>query len=154
MSQEFRLKHINETRYYFLEEIEQSELVSKRHKKVFTTLNYIEHVLIVASTITGCISISAFPSLFGISIGITSSTIALKTFAVAAGIKKYMSIIKKKKKKHDKILLLAKSKSNSIEVLISKGLIDSVISRDEFVLINIVLKEYDEMKEEIKKLKT
>ena len=53
MSQEFRLKHINETRYYFLEEIQQSELVSKKHKKVFTTLNYIEHVLILASTITG-----------------------------------------------------------------------------------------------------
>ena len=47
---------------------------------------------------------------------------------IAAGIKKYKSIIKKKKKKHDKILLLAKSKLNSIEVLISKVLIDSVIS--------------------------
>ena len=73
---------------------------------------------------------------------------------MAAGIKNYKSIIKKKKKKHDKIVLLAKSKLNSIEVLISKALIDSNISYDVFVLINNVLKEYDDMKEEIKNLKT
>ena len=65
----------------------------------------------------------------------------------------YKSKIKKKKKKHDKIVLLAKFKINSIEVLISKVLIDLVISHDEFVLINNVLKEYNEMKEEIKNLK-
>ena len=51
-------------------------------------------------------------------------------------------------------MLLAKYKLNSTEVLISKALVDSVISHDEFVLINNVLKEYDEMKEEIKTLKT
>ena len=61
---------------------------------------------------TGCISTSAFTSLIGISIGITSSAIGLKIFAITAGIKKYKSIIKKKKKKHDKIVLLAKSKLN------------------------------------------
>ena len=59
-------------------------------------------------------------------------------------------MIKKKKKKHDKIVLLAKSKLNSIEILISKALIDSNISHDEFILINNFLKEYDDMKEEIK----
>ena len=124
--------------------------MSKKHKKVCTTLNYIEHFLILASTITGCISISAFASLLGIPIGITSSAIGLKICAITAGIKKYKSIIKKKKKKHDKIVLLAKSKLNSIEVLISKALIDSNISHDEFVLINNVLKEFYDMKEEIK----
>ena len=115
--------------------------MNEKHKKVCTTLNYIEHFLILASTITGCVSISAFASLIGIPIGITSSAIGLKICAITAGIKKYKSIIKKKKKKHDKIVLLAKSKLNSIEVLISKALIDSVISHDEFVLINNVLKE-------------
>ena len=90
----------------------------------------------------------------GISIGITSPAIGLKICAITAGVKKYKSIIKKKKKKHDKIVLLAKSKLNSIEVLISKALINSVISHDEFVLISNVPKEYSEMKEEIKNLKT
>ena len=59
----------------------------------------------------------------------------------------------KKKNKFDKIVLLAKSKLNSIEVLISKALIYSLISHDEFILINNLLKEYNEMKEEIKNLK-
>ena len=103
-------------------------------------MNYIDYLLIVISTITVCVSISAFASLVSIPIGITSSAIGLKICAITAGIKKYKSIIKKKKKKHDKIVLLAKSKLNSIEVLISKALIDSNISHDEFVLINNVLK--------------
>ena len=128
--------------------------MSRKHKKVCTTLNYIEHFLILASTITGSISISAFTSLIGIPIGITSSGIGLKICAITAGIKTCKSIIKKKKKKHDKILLLAKSKLNSIEVLISEALIDSVISHGEFVLIDNVLKDYNKMKEEIKNLKT
>ena len=65
-----------------------------------------------------------------------------------------MSIIRKKKKKHNKILLLAKTTLISIEVLISKALIESNITHDEFVSINNVLKEYDDIKEEIKNLKT
>ena len=89
----------------------------RNHKKVCTTLNYFEQFLILPSTITGCISISAFASLLGVPIGITSSVIGLKICAVAAGIKKYKSIIKKKKKKYDKIVLLAKSKLDSIEVV-------------------------------------
>ena len=84
--------------------------MSKKHKKSCKVLNYIDHLLIVISTITGRVSISAFASLVGIPIGITSSAIALKICAITAGIIKYKSIIKKKKKKHDKIVLLAKSK--------------------------------------------
>ena len=54
---------------------------------------------------------------------------------------------------HDKIVLLVKSKLNSIEVLLSKALINSAITLNEFILINNVLKEYNEMKEEIKNVK-
>ena len=130
MSQEFRLKDINEKGNYFLEEIEQNELMSRKHKKVCTSLNYIEHFPTSASTKLECIPISAFASLLGISIGITSFAIGLNICAIAAGIKKYMSIIKKKKKKHDKIVLLAKFKLNNVEVLNSKALIDSKVSHD------------------------
>ena len=80
--QEFRLKNIEEKRNYFLEEIKQYELMSKRHKKVCTNLNYIEQSYL-ASTITGCVSISAFTSLVGILIRITSSTIGLKLSAIS-----------------------------------------------------------------------
>ena len=62
ISQEFRLKNIDETRNYSIEEINRNELISKKHKRVCTALNYIEHFLILGSTITECISISAFAS--------------------------------------------------------------------------------------------
>ena len=52
---------------------------------------------------------------------------------------------------HDKTLLLSKSKLNNVEVLISKALIDSNISHDEFVLINNVPKDFDDIQEKIKK---
>ena len=90
-------------------------MTSKKRKNVCITLSYIEKFLILASIVTGCISFSAFASLFGILIGIMSSAIGLKICAIAAAIKKDKSIIKKKKKKHDKILFLAKSKLNSLD---------------------------------------
>ena len=70
--------------------------MSKNHKTFCTILNYIEHILILASTTTGCISISDFASLIDIPIGVTSSAIALKICAIAAGVKKYNSMIKDK----------------------------------------------------------
>ena len=87
---------MNEIRNYLTEEINRNELMSKKHKKVCRVLNYIDHTLIVIPTITGCISISAFASLVGIPMGITSSAIGLKICVITAGIKKYKSIIKKK----------------------------------------------------------
>ena len=86
---EFRLKNIDEIRNNFLKEIEQKDLMRRKHKNVITTLSYIEHFLILASEITECISILPFASLFGIPIGITSSKIGLKIRAIATGIKKY-----------------------------------------------------------------
>ena len=118
ISQEFRLKNIDETRNYFLKEIEQNELMNKKHKKVCTALNYIEHFFVLASTITGYIYIYIY-ILLSIPRGIISSAIRIKIYSITSGIKQYNSIIKKKKKKYDKIILLAKSKLNSIEVLIS-----------------------------------
>ena len=88
-------------------------------------LNYIEHVLILASAVTGYVSVSACASLVGICIGITSSAIGLNICAIIAKIKKYKSMIK-----HGKMVLLAKTKVSTIEVLISRVLIDSYISHD------------------------
>ena len=91
ISQEFRLKNIDETRNYFPEEIEQNELMSRKYKKVCTTLNYIEHFLVLAFVITGCVSISLFAYLFRVK----SSAIGLKICVTAAGIKKFESIMLK-----------------------------------------------------------
>ena len=111
--------------------------MSKNQKNICTTLNYIEHFLIWASAVTGCISISAFFSLIVIPRGITRSAIGLKICTTTAGIKKYKSIIKKKK--HDKIVLFAESKLSSIEIFISNALTDYIISHNEFILVNNVL---------------
>ena len=71
--------------------MKQNESMSKKRKKVCATRNYIEYFLILASTITGCILISAFSSLIGIPTGITSSAIELKICAVTTGMKKFKS---------------------------------------------------------------
>ena len=63
--------------------------MSRKPKKVCTTLNYIKHFRILASTITGCIPIPGFASLLSIPIRITSSGVGFKICAIAAGIKKY-----------------------------------------------------------------
>ena len=128
--------------------------MSEKYKKTCKYLNYVEHWLILASTVTGCISISAFASLDVVSVGITSSEVGINICAITSGIKKYKSIIKKNKKKRDKIVLLGKDKLNTIEVLIYKALIDSYISPDEFASVNNVLREYNEMKKEIKNPET
>ena len=72
--------------------------------------------------------------MFGIFIETTGSGTELKCFPITAEIKKYKSIIKTNKKKHNKIVLPVKPKLNSIEDLISKDLVNTNISHDEFVL--------------------
>ena len=106
--------------------------MNKKYKKTCKYLNYVEKLLILASTNTACISISGFTSLVCVSVGITSFAVKIKICAITVGIKKYKSIIKKKKKTHDKIVLLGKNKLKSIEVFVSKGLIDSYINHDNF----------------------
>ena len=99
ITQEFKLKNMDETRNYTIEEINRNELMSKKHKNVCKTLNYIKHFLILASAIPACVSISLFASLVSIAIGIASPAIGLKIWAITAGIKKYRSMIKKIEKK-------------------------------------------------------
>ena len=88
-----RLKNKDEARRYLTEEIKQNELMSKKQKKVCATLNYMKYFLILASTMTGCISVSASASLIGISLGISSFVIGLIICAITVGVKKYKSII-------------------------------------------------------------
>ena len=73
ISQEFWVKNIYETKNYLVEEINQNELTSKKYKNVYRVLNYIEHLLILISMVTGCVSMSSFAFSVGIPIGITSS---------------------------------------------------------------------------------
>ena len=98
ISQGLRVKNIDETRNYLTEKINQNKLMSKKHRKVSTNLNYIENFLILGSAITACVSISAFASLVCILIGIMSYAIGLKICARTVAIKKLKAIIKTKKR--------------------------------------------------------
>ena len=103
LSQEFMLKKIKQVKKYLIEEIDQNKLISDKHKKVCKTLNYIDHFLILAFVVTECISKSVFASLLGITVRIRTSAIGFKIFTITTGIRKYKSMINKKKTKHDKI---------------------------------------------------
>ena len=103
---EFKLRKIDKTSNYLLHEINNHDSVSEKCKKTCNYLNYVEHLLILAST--GCVSISAFASLVCVPVGITSSAAGINICAISAGIKKYKSVINKKKNKYDKIVLLEK----------------------------------------------
>ena len=70
----------------------------EKHKKTCKYLKYVEHLLILASTITSCVLISTFASLFGVPVDTGSSAVETKMCAITTGIKKYKSIIKKKRK--------------------------------------------------------
>ena len=86
---EFRLRKIDETRNYLLDEIKHNDLMSERYEKTCKYLNYVENVLILVSTVTGCVPISAFASLVCVPVGIKSSAVELNICAITAGFKKY-----------------------------------------------------------------
>ena len=97
ISQEFRLKNIAEIRTFFVEEIEQNELMRKKHERVCAAINYIAQFLILVSAVLDVLSY-AFASLIGVPTGIRSSVVGLKICALTAGITKYKSMIKKKRR--------------------------------------------------------
>ena len=103
-----RWKNIDEIRNYFIKWINQNEVMSKKHQDVCGVLNYIVHLLYFVFIVTGCVSISTFASLVHIPVGIASSARGFKVCVIARGITKYKTIIQKKKKKNDKIVLSAK----------------------------------------------
>ena len=127
--------------------------MSEKYNETCKYLNYVEHLLILASAVTCSVS-SAFASLVCVPVGTGTTAVVIKICAITARIRSYRSIIRKKKKKRNKIVLLRKNKLNAIEVLISKALIDSYISHDKFFPVNLVLREYNEIKKEIKNAET
>ena len=136
----FRLSEIIGIENYFHQEINQRKSCSKKLNKYVTTFDYIDKILIVLSATSSGVSIISFTSIVGAPVGIGSASLTL-FFSLTTGIvKKLLNITRNKKKKHDKILMLAKSKLSSIETLISQALIDMEIIHEEFITI---LKEKD-----------
>ena len=115
-----------------------------------TIFDYINKILVFLSVTSSGISIISFASAIGAPAGIASTCFTLIFSITIEIIKKLLNITRNKKKKHDKILMLAKSKLNSIETLISQALIDMEISHEEFVTIFKEKDKYMKMKENIR----
>ena len=142
----FRLSEIIAIENYFYQEINQQKSYSKKLNKYVTIFDYIDKILIILSVTSSGISIISFASAIGALAKVVSASLTL-IFSITTGIvKKLLDIIRKKKKRHDKIIMLAKSKLNSIESLISQALNDLDISHEEFTTILDEKNKYDRMK--------
>ena len=144
------MNEITKIENYFNQAVNQRKSCSKKLSKYVAAFDYIDKILIVLSATSGGVSIISFTSIIGAPVGIASASFTL-IFSLTTGIiKKLLSITRNKKKKHDKVLMLAKSKLNSIETLVSQALIDMEISHEEFITILKEKNKYDKMKENVR----
>ena len=130
----------------FINEINQQKAQSKKLNRYVTIFDFIGKILIVLGATTGGISITSFTTAIGVPAGIVSASFTL-IFSLTTGIvKKLLNMTINKKKKHDQLLMLAESKFNSIETLISQALGDLDISHEEFIMILKEKDKYERMK--------
>ena len=142
----FRLYEIKKIDNCFVNDINQQKAHSKKLSRYVTIFDYIDKILIVLSAATSGVSIISFTSTIGKSVGIVSASFTL-IFSVTTGIvKKLLNMTINKKKNHDQLLMLAESKFNSIETLISQAIGDLDISHEEFIMILKEKDKYERMK--------
>ena len=123
-NQQFRLNKISEIEDYFITEIKERELMNKKLYRYISFFDYFDKSLIVLSVTSGSVSIASFATVVGVPIGITNATFSL-AFSLCTGlVKKLLKATRNKKKKHNKTVMLARSKLNSVESKISEALIN------------------------------
>ena len=148
--QQLRLNKINEIKDYFVAEIKERALKSKRLKKYIASFNYFDKSLIVLSVKTSSISVALFAAAIGAPVGMANASFSL-AFSIFTGIvKKLLKTTRNKKEKHNKIVMLTRSKLNRIESKISEALINNEISHEDFMTILNEEKKYRELKESIR----
>ena len=148
----YRLDEINKIRDYFNNEIKERKDVIKKLNKYLVSYDYLDKVFITLSASFGTLSIASYASVVCIPAGITGASLTL-VFTIGTGISKsVLKLSRKRKKKHNKIIVLAKNKLNTIDTLLSSALNDSEISHEE--LTNIINEEniYEIIKENIKSM--
>ena len=145
----YSLDEINKIRKYFENEIKERKDIIKKLNKYLVSFDYLDKIFITLSASFGTLSIASHVTIVGIPVGITGVSLTL-IFTISTGINKsLLKVTKKKKKKHNKIIALAKSKLNTIETL-SSALNDSRISHKEFTNIITETNIYENIKENIK----
>ena len=147
----YRLDEINKIRDYFNNDIKERKDIIKKLNKYIVSFDYLDKIFIALSTSFGTLSIASYASVVGTLAGIAGSSLTL-IFTIGTGISKSLLKVtkKKRKKKHNKIIALAKNKLNTIDTLLSSALNDSEISHEEFINIITEANIYGSIKENIK----
>ena len=150
----YRLDEINKIRDYFNNEIKERKDVIKKLNKYLVSSDYLHKIFITLSASFGTLSIASYVSVVGIPPGITGASLTL-VFTIGTGIiKSLLKVTKKRRKKQNTIIVLAKNKLNTIDILLSSALNDSEISHEEFANIITETNIYEIIKENIKELTT
>ena len=148
----YRLDEINKIRDYFNNEIKERKDIIKKLNKYLVSFDYLDKIFITLSASFGMLSITSYASVVGTPAGIAGSSLTL-IFTIGTGISKLLlKLTKKRKKKHNKIIVLAKTKLNMIDALLSSALNDSEISHEEFTNIINEANIYENIKENITEL--
>ena len=149
--QQFRLNKINEIKDHFITDNKERELMKKRHSKYIASFDYFDKSLIVLLVATGIIFMASFTTVIGAPVGIMSASCSLK-FSVTTGfLKKILKTIRNKNKKHNKVVMLFRSKLNSMKSKISDALINNAISHEDFMTWRLnEEKKYRELKKSIR----
>ena len=150
----YRLDEMNKIRDYFNNEIKEKKDIIKKLNKHLVSFDYLHKIFINLSASLSTLSIASYASVVGIPADITGASLTL-VFTIGTGISKsLLKLIKKRKKKHNKIIVLAKNKLNTIDALLSSALNDSEISHEELSNIITEANIYENIKENIKELTT
>ena len=146
----YRLNQIDKIKDYFHNEINERKDIIKKLNKYIVSFDYLDKIFITLSASFGTLSIASHATVVGIPVGIAGSFSTL-IFPIGRGISKLLlKVTKKRKKKHNKIIALAKSKLNMIKTLLSSALNDSKIGHEEFTSIITEKNIYENIKENIK----
>ena len=149
----YRLDEINKIKEYFNAEIKERKDIIRKISKYIAAFDYADKVFITLSASFGTLSIASYATVVGIPAGIAEVSLTL-IFTVTTGAVKTLNITRKKKKKHKKIIALARSKLNIIENLISQALIDFEITHEEFSKIINEKNNYEQIVDNIRSLKS
>ena len=150
----FRLDEINKIKYYLNAEIKERKDIVKKISKYIVAFDYADKLFITLSASFGTLSIVSHATVVGIPVGIAGASLTVIFTVTTAVVKKILNITRKKKKKHNKIITLAKNKLNIIETLISQALTDFDISHDEFSKIIYEKNNYEQIKNNIRSTKS
>ena len=150
----FRLDEINKIKDYLNSEIKERKDIIKKISKYIVAFDYADKIFITLSASFGTLSIASHATVVGIPVGIAGASLTLIFTLTTGVVKKLLNITRKKKKKHNKIIALAISKLIIIETLISQALIDFEISHEEFSKIIHEKNNYEQIRDNIKSVKS